>query len=68
MTTPKATSISSVQAIKGPAGRVLAELKEVVEVITGRRPKVDKLTHLPSNATTADLIVKVNDIIDRIQP
>lgn len=42
-------------------------VKETLEIITGRRPNVPKITKLASTATTADIINKVNEILDRLQ-
>lgn len=69
MPTPKATAISSVQGIADTqTAKVLGELKEVVETVTARRPGVADIKHLLSNATTADIIIKINEMIDRMQP
>lgn len=43
---------------------VLAALKETVEIITGAR--LGELTQLATTATTAEIIVKVNEIIVRL--
>jgi len=67
MSTPKASAIPSTQGIDVPTKKVLDPMIEVLETITGRRPKVVKLTALPENATLAEVIAKVNEIADRLQ-
>lgn len=42
-------------------------VKENLEIITGRRPNVPKVAKLASTATTADIIKKINEILDRLQ-
>jgi len=42
-------------------------VKEKLEIITGRRPKVAKIEKLATTATTADIISKVNALLDRMQ-
>lgn len=42
-------------------------VKEVIETITGRRPGVKKIAQLPTTATLADVISKLNEILDRLQ-
>ena len=42
-------------------------VKENLEIITGRRPKVAKIEKLATTATTADIISKVNALLDRMQ-
>lgn len=42
-------------------------VKENIEIITGRRPKVAKLAKLATTATNADIIEKINAILDRLQ-
>lgn len=42
-------------------------VKETLEIITGRRPNVAKVAKLASTATTANIIEKVNELLDRLQ-
>lgn len=42
-------------------------VKENLEILTGRRPNVAKLTKLASTASTADIITKINALLDRLQ-
>jgi len=44
-----------------------AAVKETLEIVTGRRPNLAKVSKLASTATTADIINKVNEILDRLQ-
>jgi hypothetical protein len=67
MITPKAAAIPSTQGIDAPTRKVIEPLIEVVETITGRRPKVAKVAALPKNATLSEVIAKVNEIADRLQ-
>lgn len=43
---------------------LLSSLKETVEILTGARG--GRLASLPSNATTAEIISKINEIITRL--
>lgn len=55
-------------ALPSPADPGFNEaVKETIEIVTGRRPNVAKLTKLASTATTADIINKINEILDRLQ-
>lgn len=42
-------------------------VKETIEIITGRRPNMAKLAKLESTSSTAGLINKVNELLDRLQ-
>lgn len=46
--------------------RVIEPLKQNVELMSGARPGVTPLTPLPANASLADVIEKVNQLISRI--
>lgn len=45
--------------------RVLDPLKEITEIITAQR--VGPIMPLPANATLAQVVMKVNEILDRLQ-
>lgn len=45
----------------------VGRLEEVVERVTAQRPKVPKIARLPAAATTADIIDKINALLDRLQ-
>ena len=47
------------------AQRFLAPIKENLEIITGQRG--GQVQKLPSTATTAQIIEKLNEIIERLQ-
>lgn len=40
-------------------------VKETIDVITGQR--VEKISKLAATATTAQIIAKINEVIDRLQ-
>ncbi len=61
----KSPSIPAISGIDPSVAKVLAPLKETVENITGRRQ--GKLAKLAAAATAAEIAVKVNEIIDRLQ-
>lgn len=48
-------------------GRILEALRENVETTNGTRANVTPLAKLESGATDAEVITKVNEIIDRLQ-
>lgn len=48
-----------------PRDKFDAAVKENLEVLTGQRG--EKIRSLPESASTADIIAKVNEIIDRLQ-
>lgn len=60
-----------IPAVDGVADKktaeIIAALKEVVEIATGRSPKKMPITKLGGSATLAGVINKVNEIIDRLQ-
>jgi hypothetical protein len=41
-------------------------LKENIEIITGARPNIGKIQKLPSDATLAQTIDKLNEVISRL--
>jgi hypothetical protein len=43
-----------------------ASIKENLELITGARPSVGKIQKLPSDATLAQTINKLNEVISRL--
>lgn len=60
----KKPSIPAINAKDGELQRVLLALKENAEILNGTRG--GRLEPLASNASTADLIAKVNEIIERL--
>lgn len=62
---------ASIPAVEGvqdqQAVRILSSLKLVLETITGRRVNVAPISKLGPDATTAGIINKVNELIDRLQ-
>ncbi len=45
---------------------MVAAMKENIEVITGARAGSTQIESLPTTATTADIVSKVNEIIGRL--
>lgn len=67
MTTPlKKPGIPATSHFEQPMGRMLAALKENIELMTGARTGSVPLTQLPAGATNAQIIAAVNAIIQRI--
>jgi hypothetical protein len=62
----KKPSIPSTSNLPPEVARVLEPLKANVELITGSRPGSTSLTSLATDATLADVITKVNQILSRI--
>lgn len=48
-----------------PRGAFDQSIKETLEVITGQRGA--KVAKLPADASLADVVAKVNELIDRLQ-
>jgi hypothetical protein len=62
----KKPSIPSTSNLPSEVARVVEPLKANVELITGSRPGSTSLTSLATDATLADVITKVNQILSRI--
>ena len=62
----KKPAIPSTSNLPPEVARVLEPLKANVELITGSRPGSISLASLPSDTTLADVIIKVNQILSRI--
>lgn len=59
-------SIPSTEELSRDMKRFIDPLRANVDMITGRgRP--GKIETLPTTASTADIIAKINEIIDRLQ-
>jgi hypothetical protein len=63
----KKSAIPSIRTPDPAMNRVLEALKQNVDSITGQARNAEKLQLLPETASMADVIAKVNAIIDRIQ-
>lgn len=46
--------------------RIIEPIKQNVELMTGARPGSAELAPLPANASLADVVAKVNQLISRI--
>lgn len=55
------------QVRPGAERQVLEALKETVETLTARRPGVPRIRKLDANATLAQVVAKVNELIERLQ-
>jgi len=55
-----------VTTLEPGVGKVVAALKENVEIITGVRNGAPKLTQLPSSASLAQVISTLNTVIQRL--
>ena len=44
----------------------LTAIKENIEIITGARPGIGEIQQLPSTASLADVVSKINEIIVRL--
>jgi hypothetical protein len=62
----KKPAIPSTSSLPPEVARVVEPLKANVELITGSRPGSTSLTSLATDATLADVITKVNQILSRI--
>lgn len=60
----KKPSIPSFNLKDGELQRVLLALKENAEILNGTR--TNKISALPSTASSSDVIAKLNEIIDRL--
>jgi len=45
---------------------ILTAMKENIEIMTGARPGVGQLTGLASDATNAEIIAKINELVARL--
>lgn len=62
----KKPAIPSTANLPPEVARVVEPLKANVELITGSRPGFTSLASVASDATLADVITKVNQILSRI--
>jgi hypothetical protein len=62
----KRPSIPALTGLPEALVRVLGPMKEAIESIRGERSGQEKLTPLADGASTAEIIAKVNAIIERI--
>lgn len=62
----KKPAIPGTSSLDPDLARVLEPIKANIEMITGARPGTTSLAALPSTASLADVIAKVNAILSRI--
>jgi hypothetical protein len=63
----KKSAVPTLLIGKPDMDRFFAAVKQNLDSITGQSRNVGKLELLPETASTADVIAKINAIIDRIQ-
>lgn len=66
MSSGKTAAIPSTQGLPPETRRVLDPLIESVESIKGRR-RAGKIKALPASASLADVIAKINEVLERLQ-
>lgn len=65
----KTAAIPSTSNLDPEVRRLLGPVKETLEFVVGRRPGQGVLKKLdPDKATTKDLALTLNEIIDRLSP
>lgn len=63
----KKAAIPSVRTGQPELDRALDALKQNMDSITGQARNSGRLQQLPSNATTAQIINRLNEIVERLQ-
>ena len=63
---PKKPGIPSVATPDPKINSLLIAVKENIELITGARPGISELTQLPTGATNAEIVSKINEIVSRL--
>jgi hypothetical protein len=62
----KKPAIPGTSSLAPELARMLEPIKANIEIMTGARPGSTPLTALPTTASLADVIAKVNEILSRI--
>ena len=60
-------AIPAVLTGKPDLDRALSSMKQNIDIITAQARNVSRLEPLPSTATLADVITRLNAIVDRLQ-
>lgn len=60
-------AIPAVLTGKADLDRALSSMKQNIDEITAQARNVDRLSSLPSTATLADVIVRLNAVVARLQ-
>jgi hypothetical protein len=60
-------AIPAVLTGKPDLDRALSSMKQNIDIITAQARNVTRLEPLPSTATLADVITRLNAIVDRLQ-
>jgi hypothetical protein len=63
---PKKPGIPSVATPDPKINSLMIAMKENIELITGARPGISELTPLTTGATNAEIVVKINEIVSRL--
>ena len=66
MADPKKPAIPTVTSGERAVVSALSAIRENIELMNGIRPGIEPLSQLATTATTADMIVKINQIIARL--
>jgi hypothetical protein len=62
----KKPGIPAVNTTDRTLNQSIAAIKECVEIITGARVGIPEINTLPASATNAQIISKINEIIQRL--
>jgi|LauGreDrversion4_1035100.scaffolds.fasta_scaffold782201_2 hypothetical protein len=60
-------AIPTVRTGKGDLDLALSSVKQNLDAITGQGRNVTRFQHLSSGATLAEVIARLNEIVDRLQ-
>lgn len=63
----KKAAIPAVRTGQPEMDRALAAIKQNLDAITGQARNVDKIDPLPANASLADVVARLNLIVERLQ-
>lgn len=62
-----AGSIPQIKGVESELAKVLAAMKENIDEVRGRLPRQTKIKTLSANASTADVVAKVNELLRLLQ-
>lgn len=62
----KKPAIPGTASLPQDLARIIEPIKANVEILTGARPGVNEIQPLPSSASLAQVVSKVNELISRI--
>lgn len=61
-------AIPPIKGVPQEVAKILAPMKENIEEVRGRLPKQAKVKLLDANASTAQVIAKINELLGLLQP